>query len=168
MIAPSGEQLMFFDTMPEEITAASFQLPVAPDDPRPWNYDSQLYGTDTDDPIAGTSDDDWIFGGGGRDNINGRAGADIIDAGSGNDWFVRGGGGADIFRFKRGDDDLKIFDFQHGIDTIWLGDDLVFSDFTASTKTRNGITTLTLQTDDGDRLMLRDVDPLAIDAGDFF
>ena len=134
----------------------------------PSDYDNQFYGDAGPNPIMGTALNDWIEGGDSRDNINGKAGDDYIIAGPGNDWFVRGGTGADIFEFGLGDEGVKIYDFENGVDLIRLVDGLTFADLAVSSSTRNGTTTVEFRTDDGDRLLLHNQNPADIDANDFF
>ena len=150
------------DTGTIEITVS------APGAPQPGDYTNQFFGDAGNNPIQGTNVDDWIDGGDGRDNINGGAGNDYIIAGPGNDGFVRGGSGADIFEFGLGDETVKIFDFEDGVDLIRLVDGLTFGELTEKVSTFNGITTTSYFSPNGDRLLLRDVTPAQIDLNDIF
>ena len=134
---------------------------------RQSNYDTQFTGGQGADPHHGTSGRDWIDGGDGNDKINGKAGDDYIIAGKGNDHFVRGGTGADIFQFAQGDGDIKIFDWEDGLDKVRLAGGLKFSELTQSTTSYQGITTVVFHTDAGDRLILRDVLASDISSADF-
>ena len=147
---------------------ATVTIEVAPaGEPQPSDYTNQFFGDAGPNPIQGTNVDDWIDGGDGRDNINAKGGDDYIIAGPGNDWFVSGGGGADIFEFGLGDEGIKIFDWEDGIDKIRLVDGLTFGDLTKFSSTFKGITTVEFRTDAGDRLLLRDENPADIDQFDF-
>jgi len=134
---------------------------------QPADYDSQFYGDAANNMIQGTSQNDWIEGRDGSDKIFGGDGDDYIIAGAGKDYYVRGGNGADIFQFGPGDDNLKIFDWEDGLDKICLVGGLTFADLTQSTTVYNGITTVFFKTETGERLGFRDQDPASIDASDF-
>jgi len=129
---------------------------------KPEDYDNQFYGDAGNNPIQGTDQNDWIEGGDGNDKIFGG-----IIAGAGKDYFVRGGTGADIFQFGPGDDNLKIFDWEDGIDKICLVGGLTFDDLTQSSSTFNGVTTVIFKTDAGERILFRDENPADIDQNDF-
>jgi|GEM_PF-2429200 len=164
----TGERLMLRDQIKANIDASDFiSKPTTPTgDPVPEDYANQSYGDAGDNPIQGTESGDWIDGGDGRDNINGNSGDDYIIAGPGNDWYVRGGTGADIFQFSIGDGDVKIYDFEDGIDLINLTGSLTLANMIQSTQTFGGLTTSIFTTTNGDRLMLRDIDPANIDGND--
>lgn len=170
----SGERLMFRDMKASDINAQDFgQSGSTPTPPsigsgfKPSDYDTQFTGGSGNDPEQGTSGRDWIDGKGGNDKINGGAGDDYIIAGSGKDNYVRGGSGADIFQFARGDGNIKIVDWEDGIDQIHLVGGLRFSDLNQSTSTYKGITTVVFSTDTGERLMFRDELASDITASDF-
>jgi len=145
--------------------------PIDPGDPidptTPQTDGVTLNGDSGNNILTGTSGDDIIYGGDGNDKINGGAGDDLIDAGAGKDGFVKGGTGADIFRFGPGDGDIKIFDWEDGIDQIELTDGLKFSDLAQSTSSFNGISTVIYTTYSGARLMFRDQKASDIDQNDF-
>ncbi len=181
----SGERLMFRDQNPTDFDAGDFgEQSSSTSDQSGSNsgqtggsatgsgthqasdYDTQLTGGSGSDRQHGTSGRDWIESGGGNDKIDGKAGDDYIIAGQGSD-FVRGGTGADIFQFAQGDGDIKIFDWEDGLDKIHLAGGLDFSDLTQSTTSYKGITTVVFSTDAGDRLMLRDEVASDLNAGDF-
>jgi len=106
-------------------------------------------------------------GGDGNDKINGGAGDDTICAGSGKDGFVKGGSGADTFKFGIGDGEIKIFDWEDGIDKIELTGGLDYSDLTQSTSVHKGITTVIYTTYAGDKLKFRDENASDLDGTDF-
>ena len=133
----------------------------------PDNYDNQIFDGDGNSAPQGTSLDDWIDGAGGRDNVNGGPGADYVLAGPGNDWFVRGGSGPDIFQFGLGDNDVKIFDWEDGIDKVRLVDGLGFDMLSVKTVTYQATTTTILRTENGDRLMFNGITPDQIGPEDF-
>ena len=134
---------------------------------KPSDYDTEFTGGNGNDPHTGTSERDWIDGGDGNDKINGKAGDDYIIAGAGNDHFIRGGAGADIFQFGIGDGDVKIHDWEDGIDKIHLAGGLKLSDLAQSQSSYNGIKTAIFTTEAGDRLMLRDEVTSDITSADF-
>lgn len=133
----------------------------------PANYAMYYIGDAGSNHKQGSANADWIEGKGGRDNIHGAAGDDYIDAGSGNDWYVRGGSGADIFAFGKGDDGLLIYDFEDSVDKIFLKDGLQYSDLTRSINYYKDIATVIYTTADGDVLGLRGQDPNKINQADF-
>jgi len=154
-----------------DFTSGGTPLPTKPtskpDTFKPEDYDTQFTGGAGSDAKDGTAGRDWIDGRGGNDRINGKAGDDYIIAGTGKDSYVQGGTGADIFQFSKGDGDVRIFDWEDGIDGIHLAGGLAFSDLTQSTKSYNGIVTVVFSTDTGDRLMFHDELASNITAGDF-
>ena len=138
-----------------ELTQTSGPVPPENSGPAPEDFENQIFGGNGDNPLLGTPMDDWIDGGDGRDNIFADDGDDYIIAGPGNDGFVRGGGGADIFQFGLGDETVKIFDWEAGLDQIRLVDGLSPDDLTVSSATFNDVTTTTFRTELGDRLDIR-------------
>ena len=153
-----------FDQSDIQITIANETEPT--DVPVPSAYDNVFIGDQNNNPIAGTSLNDWIEGGDGRDNIFGGAGDDYIIPGAGQDWYVRGGSGADIFQYGLADQDVSIFDFEDGIDKIRLMDGLTLDDLIFRENVFNGITTLSLNTSEGGRFMMRNVTAAMIDEDD--
>ncbi len=79
------------------------------------NGKSTIYGTD--------GGEDHLEGGNGRDVIYGLDGADFISGGRGND-ILFGGEGPDQFFFARGWGRDEIPDFEIGVDTLVLSNDL--------------------------------------------
>ena len=170
----TGDRLMLHDKMEFDLEGdiASFTKPISTNpvssDPVPnsTEYDNIITGTANNEVLSGTEQDDWISGQSGNDKINGGDGDDYIIAGSGNDWFVRGGNGSDIFQFGIGDGDLKIYDFEDGVDLINLTGGLTFNDLALSTHTHGDVSTLVYSTSNGDRLMIRDEIAANIDESD--
>ena len=78
------------------------------------------------DVIKSGGGGDRVKAGGGGDSVDGGGGADRLEGGGGNDTLtggrgddeLKGGGGRDVFRFKTGDGDDTILDFQQGRDRI--------------------------------------------------
>lgn len=130
-------------------------------------YDYVEERDDGERKFVGTIKNDWLQGGPGRDDINGKDGDDYIVAGPGLDHFVRGGEGADIFAFRLGDQDVKIYGFEDGLDKIHLEEGLEFEDLETSSQFYNGIETTILRTDEGDRFMLHNFGPELVDQLDF-
>lgn len=116
--------------------------------PSPQSYDQVIYGSAgvANDTLKGSARNDYIDAGDGRDKILAGNGDDYIIAGAGQDNFVQGGQGADIFEFTKSSGDIKIADFEFGVDRIALGDGLMLSDFKAQTNYHNNtpITVLSL------------------------
>lgn len=131
-----------------------------------FNSDKLILGDHNVNFLAGTDESDWIEGLAGNDILKGGAGNDYINAGSGNDWVV-GGLGNDIFHFEAGDQDVKIGDWEIGVDKIVLANGLKFEDLTKSTSVYNGVTTTVFTTSNADRLMLKNVMCDDIGAEDF-
>jgi len=103
--------------------------------PDPAAFDQVLTGAPgtSRDKLIGGSGNDFVTGGAGADVILGKAGDDYIIAGAGKDSFVVGGTGQDTFEFSAQSDDIKIADFEVGVDQIALAGGLEVDDFTAST-----------------------------------
>lgn len=153
--------------LPEPVDPAPEPIEPETGGPQPSDYANQFFGDDGDNPIRGTSLGDWIDGGAGNDKIFGGGGDDYIIAGSGNDGYVRGGGGANTFEFGLGSEAVKIFDWKDGVDQIALSGGLSFDDLRISSAEYQGITTVSLRTNEGDRLQIRDVDLVDIGQEDF-
>ena len=125
-----GEVLSFQGTNDSDNLAGTYQ-------------GDELMGYAEDDLMSGLSGNDSLFGGGGNDTGYGGIGDDLIRGDSGNDILIggfdddilRGGTGSDTLRGGQGFDifildmtaekDL-IEDFEIGIDTIGLPDNLTF------------------------------------------
>jgi hypothetical protein len=63
----------------------------------------EIYGGEGDDVLIGNAGNDRLFGGPGVDRLRGGMGNDILDAGPGKDTLIEGGGGNDMYIFRRGD-----------------------------------------------------------------
>jgi Ca2+-binding RTX toxin-like protein len=87
-----------------------------------------LYGGTGADIIYGDEDDDRLYGDTGNDKIYGGAGADILYGGAGNDYLDGGTGsdryygeaGADTFVIGSGQGLDSIYDYEKGIDKIFV------------------------------------------------
>ncbi|WP_339949816.1 calcium-binding protein [uncultured Albimonas sp.] len=136
-------------------------------------------GRGGDDRLEGDDGDDLLVGGRGRDRLEGDDGDDVLRGGAGDDrleggdGFDRlfGGKGRDRFEVDH-DDDARtvIMDFQLGKDVIVFDedDDDGFSDFEdmlASARQRRD--DVVIRTEDGAKVVIKDVDLDALDAGDF-
>ncbi|MEL6523102.1 MAG: esterase-like activity of phytase family protein, partial [Pseudomonadota bacterium] len=102
--------------------------------------------------LRGTAEGDRILGFGGQDRVFAGAGDDYIDTGSGNDWTVFGGAGQDTFVFGFDRDNVRILDFEDGVDRIELTEGLNYEDlqFVSNRSTRS----TKILTSEGDRLIL--------------
>ena len=103
-----------------------------------------MLGSDADNNLAGSADADRIFAQGGDDTINSGAGTDRITTGE----------GRDVVTFGSGFDTNVVYDFDLTQDSIQLvgltASSLTFKQYKG--------TDLELRTEDGDRLVLRNVD----------
>ncbi len=140
--------------------------------------DNVISGTDHNrdrrsEVISGTSQSDLIYGYGGNDKIYGGGGDDYIAAGTGRDAHVQGGAGADIFEFGFGDELIKIYDWQDGVDKIHLVGGLTYDDLNVYVSAYNNQTSIQLWTDvngDGvmdDRLILTNMTAADLGTDDF-
>lgn len=82
-----------------------------------------LYGGAGRDILSGNSFEDALYGGGGDDMLRGGGHDDILDGGAGND-LLKGGSGADTFVFAQGDGSDVILDFETGIDTLQIAQEI--------------------------------------------
>lgn len=96
----------------------------------------RLYGDDGNDSMSGGGSDDKLYGGAGNDTLDGGGDNDRVYGGDGNDVIIGGNGDdvlygdnpdgndaegySDIFRFDSSDGTDKVFDFEHGVDTVEL------------------------------------------------
>lgn len=79
----------------------------------------EIYGEDGDDSLFGGKFPDTLIGGNGNDNLYGDLGSDILT----------GGEGADFFWLRpEGEGTDEITDYQDGVDSLMLPDDLTFND----------------------------------------
>jgi Ca2+-binding RTX toxin-like protein len=132
----------------------------------PDSYDEVLIGTSGKDVLIGTDGNDLIRAAGGSDRVDGGAGEDVIAAGRGPDYNIAGGADADIFLFNVNSSQLRIVDFEDGLDTIGLiggitFDDLEIREFSAGV-------TIEYINDDGNaaRVTLRNTDEQDFTAAD--
>lgn len=90
-----------------------------------------IRGDGNENSIRGNEGADWIWGEGGFDEIRGGDGNDVIAGGAGNDWIFGGDGADAIFAgsfFGDGGHDT-IWDFEDGIDKVFVGTGFGISDF---------------------------------------
>ncbi|MEL6521584.1 MAG: phytase [Pseudomonadota bacterium] len=125
-----------------------------------------IQGTDAaKETLVGSAEEEIILGGVGNNRVFAGAGDDRIDTGAGSDWNVFGGAGADTFVFGIGSDNMRVLDFTDGEDLIELTEGLTFDDLTLVFSDASGATNIF--TDEGDRLILRNVDIADLTADDF-
>ncbi len=93
-----------------------------------------LLGRSGDDLLRGNEDDDILLDGG--------AGNDLLDGGAGNDGLF-GGTGNDQFVLRTGDGTDTIFDFEDGIDSFLLADNLQFEQLGINSSNGNTLITFT-------------------------
>lgn len=79
-----------------------------------------LIGGSGADTLKGDGGDDRLKGGNGSDSLNGGAKDDVLVGGAGND-VLTGGPGRDVFRFREGDGQDRILDFEVGEDRLDIG-----------------------------------------------
>jgi len=120
-----------------------------------------IRGTGTDDILNGSTSDDEIYGLAGSDRLFGDAGNDTLDGGAGTD-RLWGGQGADMFVFTPSGGLDVIYDFQDGVDRIFV------EDFTADEISilAYGESDAEIRGSDGTRMVLRGIDPNQIDSMD--
>lgn len=117
---------------------------------------------------TGTEGDDLIVGTDLYDAIDGKGGDDYIVARGGGDWHVRGGAGADTFVFDQHSDDLRILDFEIGVDKVRLEGGITWDDFKIWITPDNTEVHITLPDHPGNRLILDNLtDATLITAEDF-
>lgn len=134
--------------------------------------EAHLLGTD-DVKLIGDSYGTGLYGNAGRNRIIGGEGGDVIDGGRGNDRLTGGvpGGesdGGDTFAFRLHSGHDTVTDFTNDWDVIRLRDYRgieSFDDLSGRIKQSGGDTVISL--DDGDRIVLRDVDFHTITKDDF-
>ncbi len=170
--APTAAELANFDLQVDAIkTLLGSDLPTDPG--TGGSFDFANYTAVSG--LRGTSGDDLITGTSGNDRIKGGDGDDYIDAGTGPDWWVVGGDGSDIFEFGDEANVLAIAknDWDDGQDLIRLtgtnddGSAMTFDnlDYNESASLRLGV--VQFDTEDGSRLIIRDVTIDQITAEDF-
>ncbi|MEG4501311.1 C2 family cysteine protease [Microcoleus sp. F10-C6] len=125
-----------------------------------------LRGDNDRDDVRGEAGDDLIFGGKQSDRLFGDEGNDILSGDLGPD-ILTGGAGADQFVLRQnGEGRDEITDFQDGIDTIKLPDELTFNDILLKPEGNNKVI-ITAKTT-GEELALLDNVPIGtITAEDF-
>jgi Ca2+-binding RTX toxin-like protein len=112
-----------------------------------------LTGTGGADQISGLAGNDYLYGNGGDDRLDGGAGTDRLYGGAGADRFVFApGGGLDI-----------VYDFELGIDRI----EVVGYTAPELSILAYGASDAELRSLDGTRMVLRGIDPMMIELGDF-
>ncbi len=144
------------------------------------NYDDVMRGFGGNDKMYGYDGSDVLRGDGGRDTLNGGRGNDILRGGSGDD-FIRGGRGRDkewggkgedTFKFKTGDDESIIKDFdakgaRHDVlDLSDLGSIKGWKDLKNNHMSRDG-SDIEIDAGNGDLIVLEDVSMGTLDKGDF-
>lgn len=99
-----------------------------------------IRGDGNDNSLRGYGGGDWIWGEGGNDDIRAGDGNDVIAGGAGNDWIYGGDGADAIFAgsfFGDGGHDT-IWDFEDGIDKVFVGTGFGISDFSDITIDSSG------------------------------
>ncbi|WP_051927580.1 calcium-binding protein [Ruegeria halocynthiae] len=81
--------------------------------------DDHINGGADDDVLIGGVGNDTLAGGDGTDILEGSAGDDILDGGRGDDLLI-GGEGADVFVFRPGEGIDSAYDFELGVDVVWI------------------------------------------------
>ena len=115
--------------------------------------------------IRGNEGGDWILGGGDDDTILGDDGNDVIVGEGGTD-LLFGGAGADAFFYGSMFGDDYIYDFENGVDKIYVDDNFGTSSFSDITIEDGGFGS-TVATFSGGSITLTDVSPDQIGADDF-
>jgi Ca2+-binding RTX toxin-like protein len=100
-----------------------------------WYGNDALYGMNGNDKLYGEAGYDKLFGGTGNDTLSGGSYYDDLWGGTGADALYGGlDGGADYFYFYTGDTGDAwagqadtIYDFQPGLDVIWLSGKYYYS-----------------------------------------
>ena len=90
------------------------------------NDNDLLFGNEGVDTLYGQAGDDNLAGGEGDDMLNGSDGADEYNGGAGRDKLMsKLDGDADLFVFYPDEDSDSIFNYEQGIDFIWIDDNLL-------------------------------------------
>ena len=104
-----------------------------------------LRGGDGNDWLSGGSGDDLLIGNDGNDTLNGNEGADSLNGGMGDDTliagqgdkFLIGGSGADLFIIDSSEGRNLISDFEPGVDTLGIPDDISLNDLNITNNWNN-------------------------------
>lgn len=105
--------------------------------------DDVINGQGGNDYLSGLSGDDLLRGGNGDDKLAGGNGDDLLRGGDGNDMFVLNlGGGTDT-----------IVDFTKGQDTIYVSDELSFSELKITQGTGDNINDALISIESGEELL---------------
>lgn len=128
-----------------------------------------IYGEAGRDRLMGDQGNDFLHGGSGRDRLWGDNGNDRLHGGWGND-TMEGGQGADTFVFSHGRDVVVDFDTSQGGDRIDMGavasvDD--FQDLLSGGLLRQSGGNTTISDQDGNLLVLQNIDSDALSADHF-
>ncbi|MDP2781876.1 Mbeg1-like protein [Devosia sp.] len=118
------------------------------------------------DHLSGGLGDDMLLGGADDDTLLGEDGNDVIEGGSGDDWLV-GGAGADTFVFRAGFGEDGMGDFEVGVDTLELHDQVAldFAGLMADAEEWGGNAWLHLE--NGDLIIMHGVALTDLSASDF-
>lgn len=114
-----------------------------------------IYGGVGTDRLQGGNDADILFGGDATDQLFGGGGDDILYGGANND-VLAGNGGSDTFVFAAGEGTNTIIDFSANADTLVLNEALLstsVADFDISGYVHNGVSGLTLNFEDGTKII---------------
>ncbi|RMH50848.1 MAG: calcium-binding protein, partial [Alphaproteobacteria bacterium] len=123
----------------------------------------RLFGGGGDDRLSGGDGDDILVGGGGNDRLRSGSGTDRIDGGTGDDVIILDGGAKRLI-FRAGDG----FDRVHGFDPATSLLDLSETGASDLGDLELSVHKLGCIVDYGSgRILLKDVDLLALSAGDF-
>ncbi|MDZ4310525.1 MAG: hypothetical protein U1A24_08205 [Cypionkella sp.] len=136
-----------------------------------------IFGEAGDDGLHGYAGHDLLNGGLGNDSLSGGLGQDTLNGGAGKNSII-GGAGADVFIASNGINTVHDFSIAQHDSLVFFGfndDDLAESlshwsshtltsadDFAISEVMRAGVSYLTLTSDLGDSLILRNVDTTAL------
>ncbi|MDZ4395122.1 hypothetical protein [Cypionkella sp.] len=136
-----------------------------------------IFGEAGDDGLHGYAGHDLLNGGLGNDSLSGGLGQDTLNGGAGKNSII-GGAGADVFIASNGINTVHDFSTAQHDSLVFFGfndDDLAESlshwsshtltsadDFAISEVMRAGVSYLTLTSDLGDSLILRNVDTTAL------
>ncbi len=85
-----------------------------------------LFGNEGADTLYGQAGDDYLDGGTGDYMLNGSDGGDEYYGGAGRDKLMsKLDGDADVFVYYLDEDSDSIFNYEQGIDYIWIDDNLL-------------------------------------------